>query len=322
MPDSGPSGITAIIEAVARAPITTVFITMLIATVVRLAALGLVRAAGGRQRFLQFVADLADAILYAGILVFMVVRPFVLQTFWIPSGSMEKTLLIQDYLIVNKMVYRTRDPQVNEIVVFRAPKEALNPGQPEGKTDFIKRCIGTPGQVVEIRVDPEQFDKFYLYRNGKRVYEPIRNPQDGISEPAESDGMKSQGYFLGSKVQGEYKLVDLRELKDERTRKVASELARSDTPDFVPLQKMGDVVISGAAQRPVGGLGLENDIPDLDVQLWDLPAAPLPPGCYLMCGDNRSFSSDGRFWGIAQRWRIIGRAEFVFLPVNRIGLAR
>ena len=91
---------------------------------------------------------------------------FVLQTFYIPSGSMEKTLLIGDHLFVNRFIYGaaptapekqvlpSRDVQRGDIVVFRSPE---NPN-----IDVVKRCVGLPGDTVDVRAKQ-------LYINGKAV---------------------------------------------------------------------------------------------------------------------------------------------------------
>jgi signal peptidase I len=52
------------------------------------------------------------------------------------------------------------------------------------------------------------------------------------------------------------------------------------------------------------------------------PAEPLPPGYYLMMGDNRNDSFDGRGWGMVPRASIIGRSEFIWLPISRIRITR
>lgn len=297
MPE-GPSGLTVFIESIARAQLTTVMVVMVVATLVRAGAiLGRERTYGLNAKVLHILADLADAVIYAGILVFMVIRPFVLQTFWIPSESMEQTLLKGDYLVVNKAVYRTRDPKAGEIVVFRAPDEALMPGQPVGKTDFIKRCIGTPGMLVEIR--KEEDGSYRLYRDGKPVDEK----------------------YLGSPIPAAFKLVKIdpaKLLPSERA--WLREVWRKDLPDYVSLQRetqidpftQENVEVTSVLMHRLFGEGRE-----LGDKLWALPAEPLPPDHYLMMGDNRSYSSDGRVWGIVQRWRIIGRADFVFLPLSR-----
>lgn len=91
---------------------------------------------------------------------------FILQTFYIPSGSMENTLLIGDHLFVNRFIYGaaptgpekgilpSRDIQRGDIVVFRSPE---NPS-----IDVVKRCVGVPGDTVDVQAKQ-------LYINGKAV---------------------------------------------------------------------------------------------------------------------------------------------------------
>lgn len=117
----------------------------------------------------RWLIETIDSAAIAIGLVLFVIQPFLLQAFYIPSGSMENTLMgppVQngpggDRLLVSKMLYRLRNPRFQEVVVFRAPPAA---GSPEG-TDFIKRCIGVPGEVIEVRDSK-------VYRNGKLVAEP------------------------------------------------------------------------------------------------------------------------------------------------------
>jgi signal peptidase I len=100
----------------------------------------------------------------------VLVRTFLLQAFFIPSGSMEDTLLRGDRVLVNKVVYDLRDPQRGEVVVFRgtdawAPlvTDEPDPGfftrvgrtvgdlvgvSRPGEKDFIKRVIGVPGDRI------------------------------------------------------------------------------------------------------------------------------------------------------------------------------
>jgi signal peptidase I len=110
------------------------------------------------------------------ILVAIVVRAFVLQTFYIPSPSMEHTLDINDRVLVNKLVYDFRDPERGEIVVFQAPEEWRN--GPEGE-DFIKRVIGVPGDRVQCCDEQQR-----LMINGHSLDEPYLFAEDGISDPA------------------------------------------------------------------------------------------------------------------------------------------
>lgn len=89
----------------------------------------------------------------------LLIRTAVVQAFYIPSGSMEDTLLVGDYLLANKFVYGApidvpgtdvslfrfpalRDPAPGDIVIFKSPQDA--------NRDLIKRCVATGGQTVEI----------------------------------------------------------------------------------------------------------------------------------------------------------------------------
>lgn len=95
-----------------------------------------------------FIETLDSAAIAIGLVLF-VVQPFLLQAFYIPSGSMEDTLQVRDRLLVSKLVYRLKEPEFQDVVVFRAPPDAWNAGTPPG-TDFIKRCVGGPGDTVYI----------------------------------------------------------------------------------------------------------------------------------------------------------------------------
>lgn len=105
------------------------------------------------------------------LLIVIALRSFVVEPFRIPSGSMMPTLEIGDFILVNKYTYGLRfpvsnteilelgSPHAGDIAVFRYPN---NP-----KQDFIKRIIGTPGDLVEYRNKK-------LYINGRRVPQTYR----------------------------------------------------------------------------------------------------------------------------------------------------
>jgi signal peptidase I len=116
-------------------------------------------------------------LLGVAILVAVLVRAFVLQTFYIPSPSMEHTLNVWDRVLVNKLVYDFRDPRRGEIVVFKAPTQWQSGAEGE---DFIKRIIGVGGDRVVCCDDQER-----LMINGKSLDEPyIYKSADGTQDPA------------------------------------------------------------------------------------------------------------------------------------------
>ena len=78
-------------------------------------------------------------------MVALLVRTFLLQTFWVPSPSMEHTLNVKDRVLVNKLVYDFRDPHRGEIIVFNSPLSWRS--NPDEKV-FVKRVIGVGGDHV------------------------------------------------------------------------------------------------------------------------------------------------------------------------------
>lgn len=119
---------------------------------------GLWQSAPGRR----FTLELLDSGLIAFVLVFLVIRPLVVQAFYIPSESMVPTLLPGDRILVNKFAYRLSEPRRGDIVVFLAPPQALQGGE---QRDFVKRLIGLPGDLVEVRAEDG------VYINGRKLEE-------------------------------------------------------------------------------------------------------------------------------------------------------
>jgi len=84
-------------------------------------------------------------LLGAAIVVAILVRTFVLQTYYVPSPSMTHTLNINDRVLVNKLAYDFRDPHRGEVIVFTSP---VSWRSMPSETVFVKRVIGTPGDHV------------------------------------------------------------------------------------------------------------------------------------------------------------------------------
>ena len=107
-------------------------------------------------------AEIAESALIAIVLVFLIIRPFIVQAFYIPSGSMLPTLEVRDHILVSKFIYRFHEPQRGDIIVFKAPAAISSYGQEQ---DFIKRLMGLPGDIIEVKDGA-------VYRNHKRLTEP------------------------------------------------------------------------------------------------------------------------------------------------------
>jgi signal peptidase I len=127
------------------------------------------RAPRVRSKFREYVEAIVVAVAIA-----LFFRQFVIQAFRIPSSSMESTLLVGDFLFVNKFVYGAQIPVVNrrlpairpphrgDIIVFKSPTDGR---------DFIKRCVAVAGDTVEMRAK-------VLYLNGKPQQEPYTQHTD------------------------------------------------------------------------------------------------------------------------------------------------
>lgn len=87
-----------------------------------------------------------DAVVWAGIVALLLIH-FVVRSFYIPSGSMLPTLQINDFILVNELIYEFTEPARGEIVVFHRPQVQ------EGgdNTDLIKRVVAVEFDTVEVR---------------------------------------------------------------------------------------------------------------------------------------------------------------------------
>lgn len=107
------------------------------------------------------------------------IRAFVAEARYIPSGSMEPTLLINDRLIVDKLSYKFQSPQRGDIVVFD-PTETL---QKQNFHDaFIKRVIGLPGDKVEVKggrvyINDKPLREKYIADEPNYQYGPVNVPE-------------------------------------------------------------------------------------------------------------------------------------------------
>ena len=100
--------------------------------------------------------DILQVVVAAFVLAFLL-KTFVVGNFWIPSESMVPTIEVNDKVIVTNFSYWFSEPKRGDVIVFKYPMDP--------KTDYIKRCIGLPGETVEFR-------NSQLYINGELVEEP------------------------------------------------------------------------------------------------------------------------------------------------------
>ena len=256
------------------------------------------------------IAELAESLAVAMGLVFLIIRPFFVQAFFIPSASMHPTLLEHDHILVNKLVYRFKEPRLGDVVVFKAPLDAT-PGELKEK-DFIKRVIGVAGDLVRITpgyviVGQAQYDHRYL-----------------------ESMLRGYGSPTG---EGKVKLTNGRVLVDGRLVSDSEVAAAFGEPNARVKVVPGVVYLNGKAIREpyiaedpdlpyplLAGPRATN--PEWIVTKDKVPHVKIPEGKLLVMGDNRNDSNDARFWGLLDRPRVLGKAMFIFWPLTRIKWVR
>jgi signal peptidase I len=302
-------------------------------------------------------AEFVEPALIAIVLVFLIIRPFVVQAFYIPSGSMMDTLLIEDRILVNKFLFHFRPPQRGDIVVFHAPKQGLTgvPVSPDEK-DFIKRVIGQPGDTVQVSPDAVLVD-------GKRGVQLVND--DG-SAGRNSNFLNSEPHALpvekdrSPQIQGNVMFMDgvarvavtptgQAEVRDrqlwidgrqmgylgggERFR-TDNNLARYGAEPEVQgtvyyqgfsVDRPALIVLKGTQLSLRGGYVSVNGKPLKEPYIrqtprYEMPAYPVPKGTYFVMGDNRNDSNDSHAWGPLVQDRIIGKAMLIFWPLTRVRL--
>ncbi len=150
-----------------------------------------------------FLKELPILIITAVILAWLI-KSFVVQPFYIPSGSMEPTLYPGDRVLVNKFLYRFKEPDAGNIVVF------VPPGSTD--KDYIKRIVAVEGEEIEAKdgkvyIDGKSKNEPYIINMYKSSnYGPERIPSDhvfvmGDNRPNSRDG-RVFGPFSNDKIVG------------------------------------------------------------------------------------------------------------------------
>ncbi len=229
-----------------------------------------------REYFESFVVTLVMAIFG---------MTFILQAVTVPTGSMQNTILIGDYLLVNKFIFAPggeplpflpqREIRRGDIIVFKYPGFPDNKAKTEDEggmpyqINFVKRVIGLPGDKIEFRNNE-------VYINDRLLPE--------------------------HRIIGEAPLIG----------STPSREAALKTKDFEPLQPDQSYNVY-YSERSIKGSLRERDYP------FAGEGKPyiVPENNYFMMGDSRDQSLDSRFWGPVSRDLIIGRAMFVYWSCDR-----
>ncbi len=326
------------------------------------------------------VREWFDAIIFA-VIAATIIRWLFLEAFTIPTASMEKSLLVGDFLFVSKVHYGARTPKTplqlplthqtiwgtkipsyvdwiqlpqvripgfssikrNDVVVFNYPPEFEHPV--DLKTNYIKRCIGVPGDVIEIKdtqvyVNGEAFEnppkmqfRYYLFTD-EIVNDRVFKKYD-ISEFYRSQG----GYYVMTSPETANTLNSLPFVKDVVLTKNTEEQvnpriypnanifawnedffgplevpAKGETIDINSdnLAKYGDLIRYYESNKEV-------DIKDgkLSIEGTEMTTYTFKQNYYFMMGDNRHNSEDSRFWGFVPEDHVVGKALFIWLSIDK-----
>jgi signal peptidase I len=242
---------------------------------------------GRRALFFRVLCELSEASMKALALIFLLVRPFLVQTYHVSSGSMEPGLRRGDGILISKLAYRLRAPTYGEVVVFRAPDAAET-----GET--LKRIVGLPGDTLEARPG-----FVVLIERGSK--QPRRFDHEGLRTllnlPEDAPLALTQGgvWCDGSRLSPDALAI------------------RVGLPGALALLQPGVVLRNG---QPISETYAAEDIAE------SFGPVTVPAGHFFVLGDNRNRSHDSRFWGAIPQTRLVGRAEYVFWPGGRLGRIR
>jgi signal peptidase I len=214
---------------------------------------------------------------------------FVVQAVKVPTGSMQNTILIGDHLLVNKFIFAPgpimpflpqREIRRGDIIVFKYPGKYPSKQFEEKhvsdtvplKTNYVKRVIGLPGDLVEVRGTD-------IFINGQPLPE---HKVVAINPPGEDDGDPTNGDEKGAP------------LKDEQGVALTGEHAPAPTGES-PYTVYWEPERLNESRHVTSGEKFS-----------------VPEGHYFVMGDNRNNSEDSRYWGFVPRNLVIGRALFVY----------
>ena len=127
-------------------------------------------------------------VIVIAVVVSILIRTFVFQTFFIPSGSMEPTLQVGDRIVVSKLSVEFGTIHTGDILVFRAPK-AVATECGDNVADLVKRVIGLPGQTIWSKGNT-------IYVNGKVLLQPWTHVAQIGAKPITKTHIKANHYFM------------------------------------------------------------------------------------------------------------------------------
>ena len=259
------------------------------------------------------VREFVESLLFAGIAAFFIIT-FIVQNTRIPTGSMEDTILVGDFVLVNKFIYGAestkyipftqieiphfrlpaiREPRRKDIVVFEFPGMRNQLYSDDRGVNYVKRCIGLPGDTIQI------INKV-VFVNGKQFWIPPHI--DYIAGPAEPKGEIDPRMFPQGMPWNEDNYGPLIVPKKGYTIQL--------TPDNV--EQWGMTI-----NREFGKIVVAVDGSQVTIEGKPVTSYTFKKNYYYMMGDNRDDSLDSRYWGFVPENNIVGEAFITLFSWDR-----
>jgi signal peptidase I len=241
------------------------------------------------------------------LILFAIIKAFFIDFYKIPTGSMEKTLLIGDYIMINKFSYNIstphnipfteidiphvnlvniRKPEINDVIVFEFPGQ-LNEYYPPVPFNYVKRLIGKPGDTVEI------IDRV-VYVNKVRLSNPSGNV---FNTEIIKKGKKDPLLFgLGKN----WNIDNYGPIRVPKRGDII-ELNRDNIGCW------GNMINRELERKTVSTEGSVITIEGIAVKNYTIRK-----DYYFVLGDNREDSMDSRYWGFVPADAILGKALLVY----------
>jgi len=268
-----------------------------------------------KEKVIEFFRQL----FFAAIAAFFIIT-FIIQNTRIPTGSMEDTILVGDFVLVNKFIYGSsspkyipfteieipyfrlpalREPHATDIVVFEYPGDRDQLKASELGVNYVKRCIGTPGDTILIR------DKV-VFVNGKEFWRP----------PHIKYYRGMPGDFLKPKPLG-YSDPRIFPKGTNWNEDNYGPLVIPKKDYTIPLNKDNIEEWRTTIDREYGErvVNIENGV--VTIKGVPVKSYTFKKDYYFMMGDNRDDSLDSRFWGLVARDMVVGQAFITLFSWDR-----
>ena len=268
-----------------------------------------------KEKVIEFFRQL----FFAAIAAFFIIT-FIIQNTRIPTGSMEDTILVGDFVLVNKFIYGSsspkyipfteieiphfrlpalKEPHATDIVVFEYPGDRDQLKASELGVNYVKRCIGTPGDTILIR------DKV-VFVNGKEFWRP----------PHIKYYRGMRGDFLKPKPLG-YADPRIFPKGTNWNEDNYGPLVIPKKGYTIPLNKDNVEEWGTTIDREYGErvVNVENGV--VTIKGVPVTSYTFKKDYYFMMGDNRDDSLDSRFWGLVARDMVVGQAFITLFSWDR-----